>query len=245
MATTALADRSRSISAMPLLAAGLLLFWLGHATALTADARLSSNGLLAIIGWVALLALWGALSSWLALSGRYRAPAMLSSIPGLWTPAVPVTITVLLIALPIGFREAMIDLATGIGTRDFLLLQCLRLAAIGSIIKAYSGVLPRAFAGGLGVPDALFGLSAVILLATGETGLSPALLITWNAIGAAILLAAPLMLPLTMPGRFQFFRAQPDGTALFRFPMVLAPTLLAPLLLIANLVHIAGLAGVR
>jgi hypothetical protein len=227
---------------IPFLAAGLAAFWIAEALALRRAGVLSPGALGLVWAWLGMLAAWGVASAWLSLSGRYGTPRFFALMPGLWLPAVPVTATAgLLLASPVA-REAGTALSQGIPDAGFVLLQAMRLAALGSVLKARAGELPRSFGLGLGVPDTLFGLSALGIALAGAGTLPDAVLLAWNLAGAAILLAALPALQASLPGPLQRFHAQPDGRVLFAFPMVLAPTLLAPLFLLANLAHAAGLA---
>jgi hypothetical protein len=136
----------------------------------------------------------------------------------------------------------MLTLASMVPAEHFVWLQALRILAVGSILKVRSGDLPASFGLGLGIPDTIFGLSALGLALSGMVGLlSSMALVAWNLLGAAILLAAPLVLQLGLPGRLQTFKENPDGRALFAFPMALAPTLIAPLFPFANILQVAGL----
>jgi len=105
-----------------------------------------------------LLAVWGVASGWLAYTGAYQSHAFLSSWPSLWITFVPVAIFMSPLAFKRGRKElrALIDntpvhWVTG--------LQCLRILAIGGIIKGLNGEFALYFALLVGVPDLLFGLS--------------------------------------------------------------------------------------
>lgn len=230
-------------STIPILAAGLGAFWAVEALALRRSGALSDGSLLIVWCWLGVLALWGVASGWLSLSGRYTRPRFIMALPGLWLPAVPVALTaVTLLVSPLA-RDAATVLSRGIADADFVLLQAMRLAAIGSVVKARAGKIPKSFGLGLGIPDAACGASALAIVVIGTDAVPGTALLWWNVAGAALLLAALPMLQLSLPGPLQRFRSQPDGRALLLFPLVLAPTVVAPLFLLANLAHAAGLAA--
>jgi len=112
--------------------------------------------------------------------------------------------------------------------------------ALGGVIKGFAGLLPTSFAFPVGVPDLLFGLTGVWLaLAWPKGGWFARTLVIWNALGvAAILPAAPILMQMGLPGPFYIFASAPDARALFDYPMVLAPTLIVPLFVTMNAVHI-------
>lgn len=241
--TTARASRprARAISTIPVLIAAHGLFW-GGETAFLFQHRLIGRGeVFAIAIWIAALAIWGIISSWLALSGRYQRPDFLALWPGLWLPAIPVMLTLgLLVTMPM-LRSAFVELATNVPLTHHILFQSVRVTALGAIIKAHRKEVPPVLGFGVGVPDALFGVSALALGLSGAADSIPtAYLIAWALVGAAILLSMLIVLPLTLPGPFKHFRGQPDGRSLFAFPIVLAPSLLATLFLIGNLVFLAA-----
>lgn len=149
------------------------------------------------------------------------------------------TLGLLMIMPPL--RVSFIELATNIPFTDHVLFQSVRVTALGSIVKAYRNEIPAIFGYGVGIPDTLFGVSALALGLSGAADSLPiAYLIAWALIGAAILLSVLIILPQTLPGRLQRFPGQPDGRSLFAFPIVLAPSLLATLFLIGNLVFLAA-----
>lgn len=230
------------ISLVPLVAAGIALFWMVHATRLHDAGHLPADAFGALIGWLGGMATWGVIVSWLARSGRFRQATFLRLLPGLWLPPFTVLATVAaLLAFP-PLQSAFSALCAGISDDAFILLQVVRIAAIGGLTKTILGRLPPAFGFGTGIPDLLFGLSAAALLWSGAyIHLDPVLLAAWNIFGALVFMMAAVVLQLTLPGRLQVFRSLPDGRELLDFPMVLAPALLGPLLLIGNFLHAAKL----
>lgn len=227
---------------IPIVALGVASFWLWHAVRLHDGGALPGEGFIALLVWFASMTLWGLATSWLSVSGRYRRPEVLSLAPGLWVPPLPVAATAVALLVSPALRNAFLALAEGITQDQFILMQTLRIAAIGGVTKAILGRLPRAFGLGTGIPDLIFGISAAVMLGTGSyAALAPATLAAWNIAGALIFIMAALILQLTLPGPLQLFRGTPDGRELLDFPMVLAPTLLGPLLLIGNILHAAKL----
>jgi CheY-like chemotaxis protein len=111
------------------------------------------------------------------------------------------------------------------------------IVAIGTIIKAVAGQFPAYFAFLVGAPDLLFGLSALILgWQASVRNLSQRFLIAWNLIGVAVILPAAPLIQLGLPGPIQIFTSEPTAEKLFDFPMVLAPSIIVPTLVLLNLV---------
>lgn len=230
----------RRISLVPLVGLGVVWFWIAQADRLRDDGMSSAGSYNALLVWIGALGLWGLLMSWLSLSGRGRSPTFLRLLPGLWVPPFTVFGTAAAIALSPDLRSAFVSLASGVPDEQLILLQILRIAAIGGLTKTILGRLPPAFGYGTGIPDLLFGLSAAALLLTGAyAGLAPSVLIAWNTVGALIFIVAALIMQLCLPGPLQIFRRQPDGRELLDFPMFLAPASFGPWLLIGNCLHAA------
>jgi hypothetical protein len=89
-----------------------------------------------------------------------------------------------------------------------------RAAVIGGVVKGLNGLLPASFALPVGIPDLLFGLSALVLalLWKGE-GWSARTLIARNLIGMAVIMPAPILGQLGLPGPFHLFTSIPDARA--------------------------------
>lgn len=231
---------SSHISLVPFVGLGVGWFFMVQANRLRDAGTMSVESFDALIVWIVALGVWGLLMSWLSLSGNGRNPAVLKLLPGLWLPPLPVLGTALAITLSPALRWAFLALASGVPEDQLILVQVLRIAAIGSVIKTSLGRLPPAFGFGTGIPDLLFGISAAALLLTdASTLVPPTLLIAWNIIGALILILAALILQLCLPGPLQIFRREPDGRELLDFPLFLAPALFGPVLLIGNCLQVA------
>jgi hypothetical protein len=226
-----------STSSVPLTSAiyGATWLWLSH----RAVARNFITGYQRwlVVCWIFVLSIWGGASAFLAVSGFYSSAAFLALLPGLWWVLIPMAVTASFAAMP-AFRGGLIEIVRQ-EPKAIIALQVLRITAIGSVFKAANGLLPVWFAGPIGVLDALFGLSAIWLLTTWpKDGRSPRQLIVWNAAGVALLFATPLMIQMGLPGPLYILTSLPDASALFEYPMVLAPTLIVPLFLVASVIQI-------
>ena len=229
-----------AISTTPALAAILLLFWIWIGARSYRRNWLGGSGLAALAAWLAALGLWGLATVYFAQSGYYRSARFLELFPGLWWPLIPMVITAGLLVLPT-FRDALRSVAVR-HRRSLVLVQGLRCAAAGGVMKGFIGLLPPSFALPIGIPDLLFGLSAVALAALWPRhGWSARTLIAWNLIGIAVILPAPVLMQLGLPGQLQVFNGTPDARVLFDYPMVLAPTFIVPLLITMNAIQAATL----
>lgn len=229
-----------AVSTLPFLCAGLALFWVWLGVRSFARGHIGAAGLFSIILWMAALAAWGVATVRLSLNGYYVSAGFLALMPGLWWPLIPAFITVAFLVLP-PFRSALVAVVAH-NSRALVLVHALRIAAIGGVFKGLNGLLPPSFALPVGIPDFLFGLSALALgmLWKGE-GRSARTLIAWNLVGLAIIMPAPLLMQLGLPGPLHIFTGTPDARELFAYPMVLAPTLIVPLFITMNSIHAAVL----
>lgn len=226
-----------SFSTLPLLCAALLAFWFWIAQTRTREQHLDAQELAALSIWAGILVVWGVATSWLALSGHYDTSAFFRLLPGLWLPLVPTVLTIAWLMVSRAFRRALYA-TVAYAPRAFIAVHGLRIAAVGGIYKTYQGVFPDFFGYPVGIPDFLFGLSAVVLaLLYGRKAYRPTMLIVWNLLGIVVILPAPLLLQLGLPGPLQTFTDLPDGRTLFEYPMVLAPTLVVPLFITMNAIQ--------
>lgn len=225
-----------TLSTLPFLCAALIAFWLWIAVRRTHGHRFDAAERGALIVWIGILVVWGMVTSWLALTNYYHAAAFLRLLPGLWLPLVPMALTVVWLLVSPAFRRTLYA-AVNATPRAFVAIHGLRVAAVGSLYKAYHGGFPDFFAYPVGIPDFLFGLSAIVLALRYESSHSPIALIAWNLVGIAVILPAPILLQLGLPGPLHMFTDMPDGRALFEFPMVLAPTVVVPLFVTMNAIQ--------
>jgi hypothetical protein len=229
------------LSTLPFLAGALGAFWLWLAAGSFRNRRIGPSGLWWVIIWLGALGAWGLATSHLAISGDYKTQAFYRLLPGLWLPLVPIVLTVLLLFASISLRRALLTIALQ-HTRAMVLIHALRIAALGSLYKTYIGVFPAFFAYFVGLPDLLFGLSALALgLSSKLDALGPRAVIAWNLVGIAVILPAPILIQLGLPGPFYTFTSLPDGRALFEYPMVLAPTLVVTFFITMNAIHAAAI----
>jgi hypothetical protein len=222
-------------SSVPLLFGLIVVFWIWAARACVVQGVLSALQFRALNVWLALLTAWGITTTVLSTTGAYRSEAFYTLLPGLWVPLAPVALSLALLGLWPDFRAALWTVTTATSPRAFLWLHALRVAAIGGVIKGAQGQLPQSFAFPIGIPDLAFGLvSLVMAMAYHRLRPGRATLIGWNLAGMGVLMSAPILMQLGLPGPFHTFTTQPDATALFDFPMVLAPTLVVTLLFFTN-----------
>ncbi|MCR9257178.1 MAG: hypothetical protein NXI16_13910 [Alphaproteobacteria bacterium] len=183
------------------------------------------------------LALWGGVSGFLAATGVYQREAFLTAWPSLWITMVPVVLVMAPTALSATVRRTVFAVVAATPDHWLIAVQVLRIAAVGSIVKALDGDLVFYFPMLIGIPDLVFGLSAIPLaLAAARRRLPDWVLLAWHLVGAAIILPAGVVLmQLGLPGPLQVFTDTPTVASVFAFPMALAPTLIVPLFVLFNL----------
>ena len=222
-------DTIMHVSSLPFLVAAVFgyLAWLVR--------RLSRQGaftgverrrLFTVLG---VLLAWGAVTAALAFSGFYTRPRFLSWAPGYWMPYVPVVMVMTLVLTSRSLRDGLRKLVDATPAAWLTAIHIVRILALGSLIKAANGLFPELFAGYVGVPDLLFGLSAIpvtLLVARGRLSGMP--LVAWHVIGAMVIIVPAV-------GFMHLFMKEPLFDRLFAFPMALAPTLVVPTLVMLNL----------
>lgn len=222
-------------SSIPLLFALICTFWLWAAHASLRRKEIGRGQLHSIYAWLVLLGAWGVVTSWLAVRGAYLTEGFYAFLPGLWVPLAPVMFSLTLLVLWPTFRRALWMVTEHTSPRAFFFLHAMRIAAIGSVVKAMNGILPQSFVFPIGIPDLLFGmLSLTLALFYPRGGHHARVTIVWNLLGMAVLMTAPVFMQLGLPGPLHFFKSQPDARTLYEFPMVLAPTLVVTLMFFIN-----------
>ena len=212
---------------------GALVFAVRHAMvagAVTARAMTVASGL------VAALTLWGVASGWLAHEGLYRTPSFLAAWPAVWITMVPVVLVMApLAAAPV--RDGLRALLDTTPAHWIVALHGLRILAIGGILKGLSGEFALYYALLIGVPDMLYGLSALwVARRAARQRIAPRALALWHLAGATIIVPfGVVLLQMGLPGPWRIFAGTPDIATIFVFPMALAPTLVVPLFVCVNL----------
>ncbi|HHJ20729.1 MAG TPA: hypothetical protein ENJ84_13045 [Gammaproteobacteria bacterium] len=181
-------------------------------------------------GVVLVLAAWGASSGYWSIRGVYVSPEFLNLAPGYWLPFVPVFIVVILIMIAPALRQGLRILVDNTPARWFIGIHQLRILALGSIIKASNDLFPTKFSWYVGIPDLLFGISAIWLTAfvLDHRRISDRDLMLWHVTGAVVILVPAF-------GLMHVYMKDPLFTELFVFPMALAPTFIVPVFVMLNL----------
>ncbi|MEL0587501.1 MAG: hypothetical protein AAES65_21900 [Candidatus Thiodiazotropha sp. (ex. Lucinoma kazani)] len=176
-----------------------------------------------------ILLVWGSFVGYQSSKGMFTTQQFLSLLPGYWMPYV-VTIFVFLATMLVpSLRNGLKIFATETPRYWLTGIHIVRILAVGTLIKASMGLFPEKFAWFVGGPDLLFGLSAVVVTFQVWRGrLSERQIMLWHLSGALVILG-PII------GFMHLFMQEKLYPALFQFPMVLAPALVVPLLVMLNL----------
>ncbi|MFV1998547.1 MAG: hypothetical protein ACC641_11120 [Acidiferrobacterales bacterium] len=176
-----------------------------------------------------ILLVWGGFSGYLSSSGIYVSADFLQLAPGYWLPYIPVIITVTLVLLITPLRNGLREFVDYVPDYWLTGIHVLRILALGALIKATMGLFPEKFAWYVGIPDLLFGLSAIpVTLLVRQQRLKNNILVFWHLTGALV-----IMIPTI--GFMHIFMKERIFSELFTFPMALAPTLVVPMLVMLNL----------
>ncbi len=201
-----------------------------HDLATKAEAFGLAFGVFVLIAWFG--------TSWaLGQSGYYLREGFLKTFPGLWLSMVPVVLAVTTWVVVPTLRSGLPKMLDAIPRESWAWLQVLRIAAIGTLLKTFSGEFPIYFELFVGVPDLIFGVSAVFVALSCRRGtMSARRFRVWNLIGAGIIvLPAGIIIQMGLPGAMQVFTEEPTTIEVLRFPMVLAPSVVVPLFVLFNL----------
>ena len=190
-----------------------------------------------LYAYVAWLALYGIVTSLLGAQGVYLRDGLMPLLPGLWLQVITVLACVVPVLLVPALRDTLRRMVDVTPWHWFAYLQALRVSALGTAYKTAIGEFPLYFELLVGVPDLLFGLSALWVAVKARRGeMSARGFMIWNLIGALVIVpAAPVLLQLGLPGPLQVFTGVPDARAVFTYPMSIAPMIVVPLFVLINL----------
>ena len=186
------------------------------------------------------LCIWGLVSSVLAIVGVYDGARFLSSLPGLWLPAVPILLVGILVFVLPFIRSGVHDMARTAPAHWLVGIQTLRLAAIGTLIKTINGEFPLHVELAIGLTDIAFGLSATLLYPFARSGrISADALAVWHMTGVLlIVIPGEIAIQTGLPGRLHVFATPPTSEVMLDFPIVLAPSLVVPVFLLLNILGV-------
>jgi hypothetical protein len=174
------------------------------------------------------LFIWTLVSMALGIRGLHASPALLVRVPLLWQACVPVAVVAVALLLSGNLRSGLRGIASGTPWHWLVFLQALRIGALGGVIKGIRGEVTSSYVFWVGIPDFLYGVSALIV---GWLVLRKALgngaLMAWNLVGAAIILLPTFLF-------MNYWMKEPGFIFIFEFPMVLAPSTVVPMLILFN-----------
>ena len=186
---------------------------------------------------------YGVLTSILGARGLYISEPMLNTLPGLWLPLLTMCVIVMPILMSSPLRAGLRHIVHHTPWHWFAYFHGLRIAALGTAYKTLIGKFPVYFEYTVGLPDLLFGISALWIGRKAQKGtLTRQGFIIWNLIGLLIIVpATPILLQLGLPGPLQLITTLPDARAVLTYPMSIAPLIGVPLFVLVNLWVVWGL----
>jgi hypothetical protein len=170
--------------------------------------------------------IWTLISLVLGIKGIHL--SLMKHLPLLWQACIPIIIAVIYLIFSKTLRNALRGIASATPWHWIVFLQALRIGALGGVMKGIKGEITSSFVFWIGIPDFFFGVSAIIVgWLIVRNAIGSYILIIWNLIGAAIILL-PTFIPMS------FWMHEPGFFFIFEFPMVLAPSIIVPVLICFN-----------
>ncbi|MBT3013520.1 MAG: hypothetical protein KUF77_18475 [Candidatus Thiodiazotropha sp. (ex Lucina aurantia)] len=178
---------------------------------------------------IGVILMWGMFIGYQSSVGRFGSEPFYNLMPGYWMPYVPVVVALSMMLSLAPLRDGLRVLVDETPVHWLSGIHILRILALGTLLKASNDLFPQMFAWLVGGPDLLFGTSAIIVTLLARSGrLSDRFILYWHLAGA-------LAIVLPVAGLMHFFMAEPLFAELFMFPMVMAPALIVPTLVLLNL----------
>jgi len=198
---------------------------------------ITADGHRFITGLIVLLAIWAGISSLLAINLSYQSRWFLSSWPAFWVTSIAVTIVMTPLMISRAARNTVRGIIDNTPLYGLVLFQGLRTLAIGGIMKSLNGEFALYYGLYIGIPDFIFGLSALVMARLVYQGRATDKAVAlWNIAGAMIIVPfGMVLLQMGLPGPMQLFSNEPTITTIFEFPMALAPTVIVPVFVMMNL----------
>ena len=184
-----------------------------------------------------LLAGWAVTSSYLAINLTYQSDWFLASWPAFWVTSIAVTIVMTPLIFSAGARDTIRGIIDATPLHWLVGFHALRILAIGGILKSLNGEFARYYGLYIGIPDLIFGLSAVVMAwLVYSSRVGNGVVALWNLLGAIIILPfGMILLQMGLVGSWQVFSDTPTITTIFEYPMALAPTIVVPIFVMMNL----------
>ncbi|MEW8460749.1 MAG: hypothetical protein AB2653_10645, partial [Candidatus Thiodiazotropha endolucinida] len=178
---------------------------------------------------IGVILMWGMFIGYQSSVGRFGSEPFYNLMPGYWMPYVPVVVALSMMLSLAPLRDGLRVLVDETPVHWLSGIHILRILALGTLLKASNDLFPQMFAWFVGGPDLLFGASAIIVTLLARSGrLSDRFILYWHLAGA-------LAIVLPVAGLMHLFMAEPLFAELFMFPMVMAPALIVPTLVLLNL----------
>ena len=170
---------------------------------------------------------WTVIAVVLGIKGIH--PSLMEQIPLLWQACVPVGLLTIGLIFSRTLRSGLRGIIANTPWHWLVFAQALRIGAIGGVMKGIKGEITSSYVYWIGIPDFLFGLSALVvgwLLL--RNAVSHSFLAIWNLVGALLILL-PTFIPM------YYWMNEPGFVFIFEFPMVLAPSIVLPMFISLNL----------
>ncbi|MEW8537602.1 MAG: hypothetical protein AB2565_15015 [Candidatus Thiodiazotropha endolucinida] len=178
---------------------------------------------------IGVILMWGMFIGYQSSVGRFGSEPFYNLKPGYWMPYVPVVVALSMMLSLAPLRDGLRVLVDETPVHWLSGIHILRILALGTLLKASNDLFPQMFAWFVGGPDLLFGVSAIIVTLLARSGrLSDRFILYWHLAGA-------LAIVLPVAGLMHLFMVEPLFAELFMFPMVMAPALIVPTLVLLNL----------
>ena len=172
---------------------------------------------------------WTIVAVFLGIKGTHV--DLMAHVPLLWQACVAMVLWSTVFTFSATFRKALRGIATSTPGHWLVLIQALRIGALGGIVKGVRGEVTSGFVFWVGIPDFLFGLSALVVgWLLSRKAIGPRALIAWNLVGFSL-----IILPTFVP--MSYWMNEPGFSFIFEFPMVLSPSIVIPIFISLNLLH--------
>ena len=215
------------VSVVPIFILIIFLFCVGITRRAKLNQSITTEEARSVYALLLAFLVWTVIAVVLGFQGLHV--SLKEQIPFLWQACVAVVLATIGLAISPTLRSGLRGIVANTPWHWLIFVQALRIGAIGSVIKRLKGEITSDYPLWVGIPDFLFGLSALVVgWLFLRNAVNYTFLAIWNLVGALLILG-PTFLPTI------YWMNEPGFVFIFELPMVMAPSIVVPIFILLNL----------
>jgi hypothetical protein len=215
------------VSVLPILIIIIFVFCIGITRRVKLNQSINAAEARSVYALLLVFFAWTLIAVVLGIKGIHL--SLMERVPLLWQSCVPVVLLTIGLIISRMLRSGLKGIVANTPWHWLVFAHALRIGALGGVMKGIKGEVTSSFVFWVGIPDLLYGFSAIIVgLLLLREAVSNRFLMVWNLIGPAIILLPTFIF-------MNYWMNEPGFVFIFEFPMVLAPSIVVPIFIFLNL----------